>query len=82
MPDYSDHTHSEARRAELGKDRLFLRPPAPALDRLDKLAAQLNTSRSLAAAYAIQQALAGLEGASERALAHAARQARKLETGK
>lgn len=79
MPDYTDHTHSEARRAECGKDRLFLRPPTPTADKLDKLAAKLNTSRSGAAAYAIEQALGAVEGMSERQLAFATRAVRKLE---
>lgn len=79
MPDYSDHTHSEARREECGKDRLFLRPPSPTADKLDKLAAKLMTSRSGAAAYAIEQALGSIEGMTERQLTRAIGAVRRLE---
>jgi hypothetical protein len=61
LRDYSLASLSEDRRAELGHDRLFLRPPSPCADVLDELAKRLNTTRSLAAAYAIRMAFEAVE---------------------
>lgn len=55
MSKYTVPAQLESRRAELGKDRLFLRPPAPCADVLDELKEKLGTDRSRAAAYAIHR---------------------------
>jgi hypothetical protein len=77
--DYTTHTHSEDRRAELGHDRLFLRPPSPTAETLDELKDVLQTNRSLAAAYAIHRALKELAGMTKAQLQAAIEFARTLE---
>jgi hypothetical protein len=66
--DYSATSQLEDRRAELGFDRLFLRPPAPCADVLDGLKRKLRADRSLAAAYAIHRLAQELEGMSAQEL--------------
>lgn len=81
-PDYTTHPHTEERRAELGHDRLFLRPPQPTAATLDKVAKKLGTNRSLAVAYAVELLSQQLEGASDRKIAAMAAAIRDLADGK
>lgn len=60
-PDYTIPSATEDRRAELGFDRLFLRPPSPTAGTLDALAEKLKTNRSIATAYAIRMAFEAVE---------------------
>jgi hypothetical protein len=71
LRDYSIQSLSEDRRAELGHDRLFLRPPSPCADVLDGLAERLQTNRSLAAAFAIHMASKAVEGMTKAQLKEA-----------
>jgi hypothetical protein len=76
--DYSAPSQLEAKRVELGFDRLFLRPPAPCADVLDGLKRKLRTDRSLAAAYAIHRLAQELEGMSAKELEAAVLEAHAL----
>lgn len=78
-PDYSSYAHSDARREERGKDRVQLRPPAPTSSTLDAVARKLMTTRSLAAAYAIDRAAKELEGMTPEEIREAIRLVRELE---
>lgn len=78
MSKYTVPAQREKRRAELGKDRVFLRPPAPCADVLDALKAKLRTDRSLAAAYAIHRVAKEIEGMSTKELEAAVLEAHGL----
>ncbi len=81
-PDYTIPSASEDRRAELGFDRLFLRPPSPTAKALDRMAKKLQTTRSLAAAYAIHRASVELETLNKEALKEAMKVIQLLETAR
>lgn len=75
LRDYSLPSLSEDRRAELGHDRLFLRPPSPCAAELDALAEKLQTTRSLASAYAIRMAREAVERMTDAELKKATKKA-------
>ncbi len=77
-PNYAEYSHSDERRAELGHDRLNLRPPTPTSKTLDALAKKLNGTRSLAVAYAVAKALEALETATPEELLEAKREMQDL----
>lgn len=78
MSKYTVPAQKERRRTELGKDRVFLRPPSPCADVLDALKTKLRTDRSLAAAYAIHRVAKEIEGMSAKELQAAIEAAHEL----